>query len=130
MTKSTTKTSVSDLNNLLAKMNADGGFLLSVLTDSQGFSIAFAADQPMDHEKESAVIAVIQKMTVQVSKSLGMSATEEISIMDADGHCLICRPFTVSGYHMILGTMLANRQQPYRRLTNTMISQISRVWKD
>jgi hypothetical protein len=129
MTK-TNKPSVSDLNNLLGKMNYDGGFLLSVLTDSQGFSIAFAANQPMDHEKESAVIAVIQKMTVQVSKSLGMAATEEISIMDSDGHCLICRPFTVGGYNMILGTMLANRQQPYRRLTNTMINKIYQVWKD
>jgi predicted regulator of Ras-like GTPase activity (Roadblock/LC7/MglB family) len=130
MTKTVVKYNVSDLNNLLAKMNEEGSFLLSVLTDSQGFSIAFAATEELDPDKEAAVIAVIQKMTIQVSKQLGMAATQEIMIHDTEGHCLVCRPFEVAGYNLILGTMLNSRQQSYRRLTSRVIADICRVWAE
>lgn len=128
MTKSNVKYNVSDLNTLLAGMNKEGGFILSVLTDSQGFSIAFAANHVLDPDKEAAVIAVIQKTTIQVSKQLGMSATEEVMIHDTDGNCLICRPFEVGGYNLILGIMLNGRNQSYRRLTKRVMMDISQIW--
>jgi predicted regulator of Ras-like GTPase activity (Roadblock/LC7/MglB family) len=130
MNKNPAKFRVSDLNRLLTQMNTEGGFHLSVLTDLQGFSIAFAANEKLDPDKQAAVIALIQKMTVQVSKQLGMGLTEEIMIHDTDGHCLVCRPFAVSGYSLILGIMLNSRQQPYRRLTNRAIQDICQVWSD
>jgi predicted regulator of Ras-like GTPase activity (Roadblock/LC7/MglB family) len=128
MAKSSLKFNATDLNNLLARMNRDGNFPLSVLTDSQGFSIASASNKEMDSEKEAAVIAVIQKSTLQVSRQLGMSATQEIMIHDTEGHCLICRPFDVGGYNMILGLMLDSQQQPYRRLVKQIIREINEIW--
>jgi predicted regulator of Ras-like GTPase activity (Roadblock/LC7/MglB family) len=86
-----TKSGSNELNQILEAMNVEGGFPISILTDSQGLAIASAAQDGMNADRQSAVVAFIQKTAVQVSKQLGFTTSEEISLLDADGKHLVCR---------------------------------------
>ncbi|MEW5867698.1 MAG: hypothetical protein AB1894_00355 [Chloroflexota bacterium] len=118
----------SELRKLLADMNQTGGFIISVLTDRQGLPIAFAAAPGSDPERQSAVVALVQKTAAQASTHLGIT-TDEISLNAVDGQRLVCRPFEINGNTLILAVMVAERSHSYRRLTNQTIRRIAEVWK-
>ncbi len=122
------KSGSNELNQILEVMNEEGGFPISILTDSQGLAIASAAQDGMNADRQSAVVAFIQKTAVQVSKQLGFSASEEISLLDADGKHLICRSFKANGYELILSVMIPDRSGSYRRVTSSAINKIIKVW--
>jgi len=117
------------LAQLLAEMNEKGGFPIAVLTDHHGFPIASAAAPGEDTDTQSAVVALVQKTASQVRSQLGMSQTDEISLYDTEGRRLVCRPFTTNGHDLILAVLVPNRNQTYRRLTNTAVNAIKRQWK-
>jgi len=119
----------AQLNELLAKMNTEGEFPISVVTDAQGLPIAWAASQGMDPERQSAVVALIQKAATQVSKQLGMADTDEISFFDSNGQHLVCRPLLVGDFQLILAVLVPDRDHTYRRVTNHAVSEIRRIWK-
>jgi predicted regulator of Ras-like GTPase activity (Roadblock/LC7/MglB family) len=119
----------TQLTNLLTQINAEGEFPISVLTDFQGLAIAWAASNGMDPERQSAVVAFIQKAAIQVSKQLGMAETEEISFYDTNGQHLVCRPFQVDEYGLILAVIVPDRGHSYRRATNHAVREIRRIWK-
>lgn len=129
MTDAIPKTGSTELARLLANMNEEGGYPLSVLTDRQGFPIASAATPGQDPETQSAVVALIQKTATQVRTQLGMAQTDEISLFDTEGRRLICRPFNANGHDMILAVSVPNKHQNYRRLTNKTVNAIRRQWK-
>lgn len=117
------------LNQLLAEMNQKGGFPISVLTDAQGLAIASAALNGMDTERQSAVVALVQKMAGQVVRQLGMGAADEIALNDSNGQRLICRPFQVKGHELILAVLVPEKENSYRRATNQIINEIRQTWK-
>ncbi len=117
-----------ELNRLLAQLNHDGGFTISVLTDAQGLAIAYAGQNGIDPEKHSAVVAIIQKTISQVGTRLGMISTDEITFNDSMGQRLVCRAFKVNSHDLILAVSIPHNQMSYRRLTNQAIAAISRVW--
>lgn len=119
----------TELNNLLLEINAQGGFPISVLTDPQGLAIAWAAADGMDAERQSAVVAFIQKAALQVGRQLGMGETDEISFSDVHGQHLVCRPFQVDQYRLILAVIVPDRDHRYRRATNHAMREIRRIWK-
>ncbi|HHJ07468.1 MAG TPA: hypothetical protein ENK24_08200 [Anaerolineae bacterium] len=110
-------------------MNKKGDFPISVLADSQGFPIAFAAAPDQDPAIQSAVVALVQKATAQAGSQLGMSQTDEISLYDTEGRRLICRPFNVNDHSLILAVLVPDKRQSYRRLTNTAVSAVKRQWR-
>jgi len=116
------------LNSLLAQMNDEGGFPISVLTDSQGLTIAWAATRGLDPERQSAVVAFMQKSVLQVSKQLGMAEADEISFYDTNGQHLVCRPFNVDNYGLILAVLVPVRDISYRRVTNHAVNKIHKIW--
>jgi predicted regulator of Ras-like GTPase activity (Roadblock/LC7/MglB family) len=118
----------ADLAKLLGEMNESGGFLISVLTDRHGFPIASAATPGQDPDRQSAVVALVQKTAAQVREQLGMAETDEISLYDSNGQRLVCRPFTANGYDLILAVLVPDRQKSYRRLTTHTVSDIRRLW--
>jgi predicted regulator of Ras-like GTPase activity (Roadblock/LC7/MglB family) len=119
----------TQLNSLLTQINSEGQFPISVLTDFQGLAIAWAASTKMDPERQSAVVAFIQKAAVQVSRQLGMADTDEISFYDINGQHLVCRPFQVDQYGLILAVIVPNRDHSYRRATNRAVREIRQIWK-
>jgi predicted regulator of Ras-like GTPase activity (Roadblock/LC7/MglB family) len=123
------KSGSTELAKLLATMNDRGGFPIAVLTDRHGFPIASAADQGQDPDTQSAVVALVQKTAGQVRDQLGMAQTDEVSVYDANGRRLVCRPFNVNGHDMILAVLVPDRQKSYRRLTSQTVNAIRRAWK-
>jgi predicted regulator of Ras-like GTPase activity (Roadblock/LC7/MglB family) len=117
------------MNRLLTELNEGGGFPISVLTDSQGLTIAFAAKDGVDPERQSAVVAYLQKAVLQVSKQLGMAGAEEISFFDTRNRRLICRMFTMGEHELILAVMAPDRDHAYRRATSHAVQQIRQIWE-
>ena len=74
------------------------------------------------------MVALIQKTALQVRQHLGLAPTDEISLYDAEGHRLVCRPFKANGYDMILAILITERGQSYRRLTNKVVNTIQQQW--
>ncbi len=120
--------SSSEFAKILNRLSQAGGFPIAVLTDEHGLPIASAAQAGFDPERQSAVVALIQKTTAQAGRHLGMEATEEISLYDTSGQHLVCRPFTAGSYALILTVMVPGRERSYRRVTSQAISEIRRVW--
>lgn len=129
MTKPTANSGSTQLANILAEMNREGGFPIAVITDMEGFPIAWAASASQDPDLQSAVVALIQKTAVQVREQLGMAQTDEISVFDRNGQRLVCRPFEVNQHHLILAVLVTNKAQSYRKLTNAAIRAIQKAWK-
>jgi predicted regulator of Ras-like GTPase activity (Roadblock/LC7/MglB family) len=129
VTDSSSKAGSTELARVLAEMNQQGNFAITVVTDRQGFPIAAAASPGQDPEIQSAVVALIQKTASQVRQQLGMAETDEISMFDAAGRRLVCRPFQANKYEMILAVLMLDKHQSYRRLTNQAISAIQQYWK-
>lgn len=127
--KNTTSTGSSQISNILQEMNQVGNFSISVLTNRHGFPLAAAAREGEDPDMQSAVVALIQKTAIQAENQLGMGETDEISLFDAQGNRLVCRPFMANGNHLILAVQIPDRHQSYRRLTNKAIREIQRIWK-
>ena len=117
------------LSDILAEMNEQGKFSISILTDQQGFPLASASAIGEDADTQSAVVALVQKTAVQAHNQLGMGQTDEISLFDSSGQRLVCRPFTANGYDMILAVRIPDRKQTYRRLTNNAIISIRQLWR-
>ncbi len=116
------------LNQLLQEMNAQGGFPIAVLTDRDGLPIASVMEPGQDMDRQSAVVAMVQRTAVQVQERLGMAATDEISVFDAEGRRLVCRPFQVQGQDMILAVLVPDKEKKYRRLTNQALVAIRQLW--
>lgn len=123
-----TKSGSAEISEILAKMNTQGNFPISVLTDRQGLPLAFAASPGYDPDRQSAVVALVQKTAAQASGHLGMD-TDEISLNAAGGQRLVCRPFDVNGNLLILAVMVTSREQAHRRLTSQTIRDIAHIWK-
>ncbi len=117
------------LNQLLNQLNQEGGFLISVLTDNQGFSLAAAVSNGMDSDVQSAVVAQVQKIAAQVGRQLGMAQASEIVLNDSNGQRLVCRPFHINGHDLILAVTVPDKVQSYRRVTNKAIEAIRQVWQ-
>ena len=118
----------AELGKILIEMNQQGGYPISVLTDRQGLPIAYAAEPGYDPDRQSAVVALVQKTVSQVSGHLGME-TDEVSLNAPGGQRLVCRPFDINGNQLILAVMINSRSQSHRRLTTQTIRSIAEVWK-
>jgi predicted regulator of Ras-like GTPase activity (Roadblock/LC7/MglB family) len=115
------------INNLLVQMNREGDFPVSVLADSQGLPISWAAREEIDPERQSAVVAMVQKAALQAARQLGMQSTDEIMFSDSSGHGVVCRIFEADGLSMILAVILPDREHAYRRATNRAVNEIRRI---
>lgn len=128
MTLEEKQSTTDTLTKLLEDMNQAGDFLVSMVTDINGFPVVYATREGIDTERLSATISMVKKTISQNEKRLGISATSEISIVDSDGLLLICRSFTARSHELTLAVLMANRQQSYRRITSHTMNEVSRVW--
>ena len=124
----TEKISSKQLSTILADMNAQGGFLISVLTDLEGLPLASAKTVEGENpEMQAAVVALIQKSALQTHK-VNMDETDEVTVFDRQGRRLVCRPFQVGERYLVLAVMVP-RDRSYRRLTQQAIAAVRQAWK-
>lgn len=119
----------TDLTTILSDLTTQGNFPIAVLTDQQGFPVAYAAGTDQDPDTQAAVVALIQKTVIQATDQLGLSDTDEISLFDKEGQRLVCRPFSVNEDDMILAVLISDKNQSYRRLTNNTLNAIRLHWE-
>lgn len=124
------KSGSDELNHLLEKLNQEGNFPISILTDSHGLALAAAAQPGLDPDRQSAVVGLVQKTVNQAGRQLGMAGATEFTLHDANGQRLVCRPFAVKDNELILAVMVPGREQSYRRVTSRAITDICQVWKN
>jgi predicted regulator of Ras-like GTPase activity (Roadblock/LC7/MglB family) len=127
--ENTHESGMGRLNQILAQMNQDGGYSISTLTDENGLVIAFATDQEMDPERHSAVVSFMQSASARASHQVGLGETDEIALSDRDARRLVCRPFVIDDYHLILSVFVTQRDQAYRRISNHAISRVKKLWR-
>lgn len=116
------------LTNLLTKLKQDGGFDITVLTDMNGLVIAASKGSGDASEAQSAGVAKVQQVMAQVQDHLSMDTPEEMTFNDVYGKKLVCRSFLVEGSPVILTVFIPSRAKSYRKLMNSAIREIQRVW--
>ena len=116
------------LESVLFEMNGIGKFPRSVLTDKEGLTIASASNDATITDRQSAVVASIQKAAIQASKQLGFAELDEISFSYNDGQHLVILPFNVKDKVILLSVIVTDRDQHYRKVTNNAIAEIIKVW--
>ncbi len=121
---------IGELSRLLRELNARGRFPISVLTDYSGLTIASAAASGQDPDVQAAVVALVQQTAAHVREQLRMAQTDEVTIHDAEGRTLVCRPAHVSGHDMILAVFVPARDMSYRRLMNRAVEAMRRLWNN
>jgi predicted regulator of Ras-like GTPase activity (Roadblock/LC7/MglB family) len=112
------------ITQILREMAHEGKFPVAVLTDRDGFPIASGQDADQDADRQSAVVALVQRTALQAQSQLGMAETDEFSLYDAEGKRLVCRLFIAGGYAMILAIIVPDKEHPYRRSTTRAIHAI------
>ncbi len=114
---------------LLAKMNAEGGFLFSVLADQRGAPLVQQAIG-LEDQVRTAALALVQKTAAQVRSQSGKAVTDEIVLSGTRGQRLVCRPFTAGKTALILAILISQNTGSYRELTNGVIREIQEQWQE
>ncbi len=111
--------------DILKEMNLEGGFARSVLATSEGLPIASAPMRP-DHELASAMIAMLQKVSLETQGHLDLAPVDEVTIRTEERVHLVCRTIP-SGKDWICLCTLVPPGRVYRRATNRAIRRIKEV---
>lgn len=119
-----------DLVDLLNQMTASGGFSISVLTDENGFPIAYSGGSEDTSEVQSAAVAQIQKMVLRVLDHISMAEPDELALNDVNGAKLVCRSFQAGDTRLFLAVQIPDRHKSYRKLMNQVIRSIQKNWME
>ncbi len=111
--------------DILKEMNLEGGFDRSVLATSEGLPIASAPMRP-DHELASAMIAMLQQVSVETQDHLELAPVDEVTIRTKESMHLVCRTIP-SGKDWICLCALVPPGRVYRRATNRAVRRIKEV---
>ena len=112
-------------DEILQEMNTDGGFIRSVLATSDGFSIASAPTSP-DHELASAMIALLQQVSLETQDNLGLAPIDEVTIRTDENSYLVCRTIP-AGRESLSLCAIVPPGRAYRRVTNRAVRKIRQV---
>ena len=112
-------------DKILQEMNTDGGFIRSVLATSDGFSIASAPTSP-DNELASAMIALLQQVSVETQDNLGLAPVDEVTIRTEEHSYLVCRTIPAGGESLSLCAIVPPGRA-YRRATNRAVRKIRQI---
>lgn len=116
-----------EITNLLNRIGQEGGFTVIVLTDENGLPLAATGGADAS-EEQAAVVALMQRVVLQVQDHLSMAAPEEITLNDVNGKKLVCRSFDAGGTRILLAVSIPSRGKSYRKLMNQAIHSIQKTW--
>lgn len=98
----------------------------ALLIDGDGLIVAAASES--DSAQDTAALAAQVSRTAAMTARRAMAGNlDEIAINTDQGLKLVCRPLNMGGQPVTLVLTLPAKQR-HRRLTNTAISAIERVW--
>lgn len=114
----------SPFEEILMRINEEGGFTASVLASDDGLPVAVApASPPYDADTIAAMVTLVKSFVRETQTRLGLAQVDEMSWVVADRSRLICRYFSALNKSFVL-TILTSPGTSYRRLTTKAIRQI------
>jgi|GEM_PF-1093321 len=116
------------LDNVLQRVNEEGGFKASILSTEGGFSISAVSSQ-FDDVVISAISSIVQEVSRKAERYIGFKRMDEVSLVDDDKFRLVCREFPVDDSQFIL-TVVVPPYKTYRRLTNVAIRDIEKIFQE
>lgn len=120
----------AELSELLSNLNESANFLMSVLTDQNGFPIASAAKEGQDPEIQAAVAGLVHKSVVQVHSHMGMGKSDLVQLSDETGWNLVIRTFSIEDKELMLAVLIPDRNTPFKKVTRQGVKDIKRIWID
>jgi len=119
-----------DLVDLLNRLNTGGEFAASVLTDIDGIPLVSASTPDWDPTLSlAAVVPLVRQSVLRSNEQVGLAAANEVVINNNDATRLVTRFFEVEGRLFILACVVPLKR-PYRKVMNTAILAISRLWQN
>jgi hypothetical protein len=109
------------------------GFEALVLTDADGFTLAYAQRpnpdaEGMDSDIVAATSALAWRMVQRMQDLAGLQGIEECTFSNRVGRRMVCRLFEATGQMMILVALLPS-YTAYRRVTTTLVHDLKRVFE-
>ncbi len=118
-----------DLVDILDRLNTEGEFVASVLTDIDGIPLVSAVTGEKDlTEPLAAVIPLVRQSVQRSNEQVGLAEANEVVVNNSDGTRLVSRFFEVEGRLFILVCVVPVKR-PYRKVMNKAIHGISRLWQ-
>lgn len=122
---------------LLQSARESHGFDIVVLTDADGFTLAYAhGDQhegvtPLEMECDvvAATSALAWRMVQRMQELAGLQGIEEATFSNRAGRRVVCRLFEATGQMMILVAVLPS-YTAYRRATTTLVHELKRLFEE
>ncbi|MCK4763538.1 MAG: roadblock/LC7 domain-containing protein [Candidatus Aminicenantes bacterium] len=116
------------LEKVLFRINKEGGFRASIISDLDGLSLASVASE-FDDRRISAISAIVQDVSEKAEKHFDFKRMDEVSLVDDGKFRLVFRQFEVGGQQFIL-TAAVPPHTAYRKLTNAALKEISNILKE
>jgi Tfp pilus assembly protein PilN len=110
------KSQIDELNAYLDLVNQKGDLLISALIDHRGDVIASSTNLSHLPDVEPETAAQLQAFVARASCSLGLDQVREVTIEDALGQRLICRPIELDGQAITLAVLTSTRKRCRRWL--------------
>lgn len=115
----------TSLEGILHQMNQAGEFQVSMLTSTAGLPIA-TVPATYDSDFTAAMVALIQRASIDAKSQLGMADVDEVTIQDRDRIRLVCRYIALGRERLIL-VVVVPPGQAYRSVTNRAVSQLRQL---
>ncbi len=117
-----------DLVDILHRLNTEGDFVASVLTDIDGIPLVSAVTGERDlTEPWAAVVPLVRQSVQRSNEQVGLAEANEVVVNNSDGARLVSRFFAVEGRLFILVCVVPVKR-PYRKVMNRAIQGINRLW--
>ncbi len=118
-----------DLVDILHRLNTEGEFVASVLTDIDGIPLVSAVTGERDlTEPLAAVVPLVRQSVQRSNEQVGLAEANEVVVNNSDGARLVSRFFAVEGRLFILVCVVPVKR-PYRKVMNKAIHGINRLWQ-
>jgi len=118
-----------DLVDILNRLNTEGEFVASVLTDIDGIPLVSAITGERDlTEPLAAVVPLVRQSVQRSNEQAGLAEANEVVVNNSDGARLVSRFFQVEGRVFILVCVVPVKR-PYRKVMNIAIQGINRLWQ-
>jgi predicted regulator of Ras-like GTPase activity (Roadblock/LC7/MglB family) len=115
------------LEGILGQIITAGSYEAALLSDSDGLLLATVATDDAAGMM-AAMTALLRQSASQAREQLQMAQVDELSLVADDRFRLVCRFFQTDTGQILGLTLVVPPDHSYRRITNSAISRIKRVW--
>ena len=107
------------ITGLLAEVNAEAGYPLSLVCTEQGLLVARDGDH-LSSEQLAGLTSLFDDIVVRAHRDLGAAAVDEVTLLDPGAGRLVVRPLPIAGSPRFFLVVQAPPRARWRRNTNRL----------